>query len=140
MLLAALTALAADDKPKPKEEKVTFDSVMKEMVTTLNTMTMALESAKDDKTAKDAKPKLVKISSQMQDLQEKAKKLGNPSPDEEKKLEEKFKVDLDAVTKKLVAEVTRLKAQPYGKDLIDALQPKVAAKPADKPAEKTPSK
>ena len=145
-LLAALTTLAADDAPKakdpsvkPKDEKVTFDTVMKEMLSTLDKMTTALESAKDDATAKTAKPKLVTIAAQMQDLQEKAKKLGTPPPDEEKKLEERYKVDLDGVTKKLVAEVTRLKGQPYGKDLLDAIQPK-APKPAAGPVAPATSK
>jgi len=137
-LLVVLTTVAADDPKakdpsvKPKDEKVTFDSVMKEMLSALDKMTTALESAKDDATAKTAKPKLVTVAAQMQDLQEKAKKLGTPPPDEEKKLEERYKAEMDGVTKKLVAEVTRLKGQPYGKELLDTLQPK--AKPADKAA------
>jgi len=145
ILLAALTTVAADDPKakdpsvKPKDEKVTFDSVMKEMLSTLDKMTTALESAKDDATAKTAKPKLVTISGQMQDLQEKAKKLGNPPPDEEKKLEEKYKGEMDGVTKRLVAEVTRLKGQPYGKELLDAIQPK-APKPAAGPTPPATSK
>jgi hypothetical protein len=133
-LFAALTTFAADDKPAPKDtvkpnEKVTFETVLKDMIDTLDKMTTAMESAKDDATAKTAKQKLVTIAGQMQELQEKAKKLGNPTPDEEKKLEERYKVRLDDVTKHLVVEVTRLKGQPYGKDLLDAIQPK-APKPA----------
>lgn len=139
---AAFGLVLAQEPPKPKdkaEEKDSFESVLKEMLKTLNATTDLLAKATDDASAKDAKPKLEKLGAEMQSLQDRVGKLGKPSADEEKKLEEKYKNDLENVVKKLTSESLRLAQTSYGKDLLEALKPK-AKKPDDKPMEKPPEK
>jgi len=140
-LLVAFMAIAADDKAKPKDDKTdkaTHDSIAKEFVDVFTKMVAVLESAKDEKTAKEAKPKLAKVVEQLNALKDKAKKLGPIPPEEEKKLDEKYNVEMKIVFDKLAAEWARLKGQPFEKELKDVIdvKPKPAEKPADKPSEK----
>jgi hypothetical protein len=136
-LLVGLTALAADDKPK--DGKATIESITKDMIDTLNKMMDVSEAAKDEAGAKVAKTKIIKFAEQMQELSDKAKLLGEMPPDVAKKLEEKFKLDLEAVSKRLTAETIRLDSQSWGKELIEARKMKSAAIPksADKTAPAT---
>lgn len=138
--LIIVSAVRADEPPKPGE-KDSFDSLLTAMVKTLNDVGDTLAKISDYKAAKEATPQLEKLAQAMAELGERGQKLGKPTGDEEKALEAKFKNDLTAASKKLTTEIERLKGQPYGKSVLDALKPKPKAAekpkaPADKPKDK----
>lgn len=139
--LLALGLAFADDaaKPKEKDEKDTFEILVKAILGSLNNTGELLAKVTDEKSAKETKPKLEKVAVEMQGLQERMNKLGKPTPEDEKKLEQKFKGDLETAVKKMTTEAVRLSETDYGKDLLVALKPKPKKpeeKPKDKPAEK----
>ena len=78
-------------------EKVTRDSIaqMKKMVT-------VLENVKTVDDAKAAKPKLEAIAKSMKSIEARMKKLGDPSPELEKKLKEKFEGELKELMPKML--------------------------------------
>ncbi len=128
-----VSSVRADEPARPGE-KDNFDSLIGSMVKTLNEVGDTLAKITDDKAAKEAPPKLEKLAQAMGELGERGQKLGKPNAEEEKTLEAKYKNDLTAASKKLTGEIERLKGQPYGKGVLEALKPK--PKSADKPKDK----
>lgn len=132
-------AVHADDQPGSNSDN--FDSLLASIVKTLNEVGDTLAKITDEKAAREAAPKLEKLAGEMADLQQRGQKLGKPSGEAEKTLEAKYKNDLTAASKKLTAEVERLKGQAYGKSVLEALKPKAKSPqkpnaPADKPSDK----
>jgi hypothetical protein len=128
-------AALAQEKPKlPDPGKDDFDSLLSAMVKTLTDVGDALAKITDEKVAKEATPNLEKLAKSMADLSERAQKLGRPTGDEEKALKAKYDTSLTAASKKLTGEIERLKGQPYGKAVLEALKPKPAS--PDKPKDK----
>lgn|SRR5262245_45884918 len=134
LVLLAGAALAQDKPKLPEPGKDDFDSLLSAMVKTLTDVGDALAKITDEKIAKDAAPNLEKLAKSMGDLGERAQKLGRPSGDEEKALKAKYDSGLTAASKKLTAEIERLKGQPYGKAVLESLKPKPAS--AEKPKDK----
>jgi hypothetical protein len=128
-----IPAARADDQPGTGSDN--FDSLLTSIVKTLNEVGDTLGKITDDKAAKESTPKLEKLAKEMAELQQRGQKLGKPSGETEKTLEAKYKNDLAAATKKLTGEIERLKGQPYGKSVLEALKPKAdkPKAPADKP-------
>lgn len=112
----------ADEQLKPSKDS--FDDLLASMVKTLNGVGDTLIRVVDDKSAKEATPKLQKLADEMNDLHGRAEKLGKPSQQELESLEAKYKNDLGSAAKNLAAEIERLKGQPYGKSVLDALKSK----------------
>jgi hypothetical protein len=104
----------ADEQLKPSKDS--YDDLLASMVKTLNGV--------GDKSAKEATPKLQKLASEMDDLRERAEKLGKPSQKDLDALEAKYKNDLGSAAKNLAAEIERLKGQPFGKSVLDTLKTK----------------
>lgn len=121
------------DKAKSEPAKDSFEVIIKEMIKTLNQLGDHLAKATSENAAKDVRKAVEKCVAEMAALSQRSDKLGKLSPEESKKLEEKYKVELDAASKKFSAETERLMALPYGKSLLDALK----AKPG-KPTGPTP--
>jgi hypothetical protein len=126
-------AVRADDQPGSNSDN--FDSLLASIVKTLNEVGDTLGKISDEKAAKEAAPKLEKLAKEMANLHQRGQKLGKPSGEIEKTLEAKYKNDLAAASKKLTGEIERLKGQPYGKSVLEALKPKAEKPkaPAEKP-------
>jgi TolA-binding protein len=75
------------------------EGMMKDTIATMNEMAATLETVKDDKTADEAIPKLEKEVAKLKELKKKAEELKLPK-DEDKKLEEKYKPELEKATKR----------------------------------------
>ncbi len=119
------------DPPQPAETKDSFDTILKELICRIGELGDQLAKVTDEKTAKDAKKKLEETVAKMTALTERANKL-KKDPEEakkydEKKLEEKYKIELEAATKKFSTEKDRLKEQPYGKEVLAVLKSKEKA-------------
>ncbi len=134
MTLAADPPKPAETKqeqPKHAETKDSFDSLLKELIGRIGELGDQLAKVTDEKTAKDSKKKLEETVTKMTALTERANKL-KKDPEEakkydEKKLEEKYKTELEAATKKFSTEIERLKGQPYGKEALAVLKSKEKA-------------
>lgn len=128
--------VCAQEKPKDaKDSKDTFESVVTDMMASLKKGTDTLKSVKDEKSAKDAKPALTKVGEDMQKLSARAQKLGKPTKEQEDALEKKFKGQMETHVKDFQSEAARVAKEPWGKDLLKALEPKAPAtpKPPSKP-------
>ena len=86
-------------------EKVTEDmiSLMNKMGDTLGTIT-------DKASAEAAKDKLKSLGDEMKALKARMDKVGKPTGDAEKKLEEKYKTELEAAMKKMMGATMKLSA------------------------------
>ena len=102
LLCCALPGRAAD----------TFDDVIKDMIKSTKQLVEVLATVKDEASAKAAKPKLEKMGKEIQAIQARAKKLGDPSKEEKEKLEKKYKPELDPLFKKMFAELVRIQSNP----------------------------
>jgi hypothetical protein len=78
------------------------ESLMNEQIKTMNELSGVLEGIKDDASADAAVPKLEKLALQIKELDKKGKDI-KVSADEKKKLEEKFKGQLEEAVKRLMA-------------------------------------
>ena len=117
----------AADPPKQEETKETkdsFDTVLKELIARIGDLGDQLAKVTDEKAAKESKKKLEETVAKMTALTARAAKLGKLNPDESKKLEEKYKTELESAGKKFSTEVERLKGQAYGKEVLDTLKSK----------------
>ncbi len=99
------------------------EGVMKDMLANMNEMTATLESIKDDASADAAIPKLEKQSARMKELTDKAKAM-KLSPEEDKKLQEKYKSQTDEAVKKMIAASVQagMKAPKKAKEIAAAVQ------------------
>jgi hypothetical protein len=90
----------------------TFEDLVKESIKSMKQLVEVLETVKDEASAKTAKPKLEKMGKDMQALQARAKKLGEPSKEDKEKLEKKYKPELESLSKKLIGELLRIQGNP----------------------------
>lgn len=84
------------------------EAAAKDMISGMNEFADALAGIKSNTDFVDAKPKLEKISAKMKDLVNTAKDLPKLSAEEEKKMEEKFKGEMEKVMTRVQSEMERL--------------------------------
>ncbi len=135
-------SLRADEPAKPKsetqkkEEKDSFDLVFQDLIKNLKGVAKLLTDATSADTAKKVKPDVEKAGEGMHKIDERFRKLGPLTKEQEAELEKKYKPEMEDVVKTLEAQVSRLKGEPYGKEVLDALERKPGKPPAAKPGEK----
>ncbi len=111
-VMTAGVAIAAD----------THESLVKELLGTLKDATGILKTVKDEKTAKEAEPKVTKISDQMSDIKKRMDKIGKPTKDQEDELAKKYKTDMETTFKGFAEELTRVAKVPGGEDILKKFQ------------------
>jgi hypothetical protein len=111
----------------------TFEALLKDMISATKQVVGELEKIKDEDTAKTARPILKKLGAQLQDIQQRAKKLGKPPEEEEKKLKEKYEKELTSLFQKMTAESIRVAKVKGGPEALKELQPPPPTAPKDKP-------
>lgn len=111
-LLTAGVVFAAD----------THEMLVKELLGVLKEATGLLKTVKDEKTAKDAQPKVVKISDQMGDIKKRMDKIGKPTKEQEDELQKKYKGEMETTFKSFAEELGRVAKVPGGEDLIKQFQ------------------
>ncbi len=109
------------------------EGILKDMLATMKEMTATLESIKDDASAEAAIPKLEKLSFRMKELMDKGKAL-KLSPQEEKKLQDKFKAQTEEAMKKLIkaSASAGFNAPARAQKIAAAIQKGMGGKPVKK--------
>ena len=93
------------------------DAVMKDTLKLMNEAADALESAKDKDSAEKAKAKLQDINKRLKDVVERAKKL-KVTEQQNKKLEEKYKDDINNMNKRMEAAAKKLGSNPEAASIV----------------------
>lgn len=96
--------------------------ILKEMMETMDKLTLQLEAIKDEDTAKASKDDLKKTTSVWLQIRKKAEKMRPPSKDEKDRLEKEYKGKLQAAQKKLFTEIARVKSVPGGPDALKEIR------------------
>jgi Sec-independent protein translocase protein TatA len=94
------------------ESKPTHESVMKDMVGKMKEFVSTLEGVKDEASAEAAKPKLQALNKEMKELQTKASQLPKASPEEEKRLRDKYEPELKELMPKMMAAGMKIAMDP----------------------------
>jgi hypothetical protein len=148
--LAILALAAADDTPKPKDkpeptskqEKDTYESLLKQMLKNRQALGELLAKVTDEKLAKEQKPNVEKLGKEMQDILDRLGKATKPNAEEEKKIRASFEGDYTASFQRIHSQVLRLQESDYGKDLVKLLRTPASKPPAPdtKTTAKSPAK
>jgi hypothetical protein len=94
------------------DSKPTHESMAKDMIGKLKEGVEILKDVKDEASAKAAKPKLEALKKEIDAMEIEAEKLPKASAEEEKRLEEKYKPELDKVRTEFTTEIIRIGSDP----------------------------
>jgi hypothetical protein len=98
----------------------TRESLAEESMSTMREMVAVLDTVKDDASAKAAKPKLKTLSDKLEDINQRASKLGTPTEAEVKALDQKHGKEMEELMRKMTGHMMRI-----------AFDPKIQAELAD---------
>jgi len=119
-IVSALTLLAFSFAFASCGGKDTHAKVMGDMIKAMNKMAGALEGVDDEASAKKAAKTIEGMEGAMNKLKERADALGEPDEALGKKLEEKFKPELEEAVGKMMKSTMGLASKP---ELMKILQP-----------------
>jgi hypothetical protein len=102
LALALCAGCGGDSREDLAGESV---DILKELVTTL-------DGVKDEASANSAKPKLEKLVKEMNDLNERQEKLGMPTEEEFKEIEQKYGKQMEELQQKFAGNVLRIAFDP----------------------------
>jgi peptidoglycan hydrolase CwlO-like protein len=100
----------------------THETLVKELLGTVKDAVGVLKTIKDDKTAKEAEPKVTKITTQMGDIKKRMDKIGKPTKEQEEELQKKYKTEMETNFKTFAEEINRVSEVPGGKDIVKLFQ------------------
>jgi hypothetical protein len=98
-----------------------YESVIKEMIVALDTLTGVLGTIKDEPSAKAARPELKKAAGQLDEVRKKAEGLKPPDKAEKDRVARDYKAKLDTSIRKLLAEEARVKGIPGGAEAVNEI-------------------
>lgn len=103
------------------EKSEAFEKLVKEMVGTLERVAQTLSEIKDKDTADAARPQLRKSGEEFLALRKEAETLPPPPKDVKDRLAKLYRGKLEAVQKKILAEVVRVQRVPGGREALEDL-------------------
>ncbi len=89
-------------------KKDTFESLSDEMISQMNELTIAIESAKDKESAEKAVARIDEIADEIKSIAERMEALGEPSEDEVKAVKEKWEAAEKENNEKMTAAMKTL--------------------------------
>jgi hypothetical protein len=104
------------------ESATKFEEVVKEMLATLDKMSVALSAIKDAESAKAARPELKNSVARWQVLRKKAENMKLPSKEEKDRLEKEYRGKIVSAHKKLLGEIGRVRDVPGGKEALQEMR------------------
>jgi hypothetical protein len=111
MVLTSGVACAAD----------THESLIREVIAAIKEGTGVLKTVKDDKTAKEATPKVAKVVEHLRDIKKRMEKIGKPTPEQQEELKKKFP-ERDLSFKEFSEELKRVEKVPGTETIIKLFQ------------------
>jgi hypothetical protein len=115
--------------PLAAGEESAHEKALKQIISSLDKLTMTLAGIKDAETAQAARPELRKAVMGWAEARKKADKLPPPEPAEKDRLAKQYKGKMDEAVKKFFTEVGRVRGFPAGKEALDEVRPVIDAKP-----------
>jgi hypothetical protein len=116
--MAVLVALGCGLLPLMAGEESPHELAVKQMLKSLDKLTMTLASIKDADTAQATRPALKKAAENWVDVKTKAGKLPPPEKVEKDRLAKEYKGKMDEAIKKFFTEVGRVRNFPAGKAVL----------------------
>jgi hypothetical protein len=116
--MAVLVALGCGMLPLTAGEESQHELAVKQMLKSLDKLTMTLASIKDGDTAEAARPELKKAAENWVDVKTKAGKLAPPDKAEKDRLAKEYKGKMDEAIKKFLTEYGRVRILPAGKEVL----------------------
>src|SRR5262245_9583865 len=118
--------------PAHSGEKAKFEDVVKEMLATLDKITTTLAAIKDEKSAEASREPLKKAGQQFVELRKKADAMRPPSKEERDRLDKEFRPKLVEATKKVLAEIARVRQVPGGREALAEISAVIDPSPPKK--------
>jgi hypothetical protein len=116
--MAVLVALGCGLLPLLAGEESPHESAVKEMLKSLDKLTITLASVKDAETAEAARPELKKAAENWVEVKTKAGKLAPPDKAEKDRLAKEYKGKMDEAIKKFFTEYGRVRGFPAGRAVL----------------------
>lgn len=110
------------------QSEARLTDIVKELVDTMDKLTVQLATIKDEDSARASRDELKKAVGRWLETRKKAEKLKPPSKQEKDQLEKEFKGKLQATHKKLLAEIARVKGVPGGPDALKEIRAELEKK------------
>lgn len=123
--MAVLVALGVALAPLAAGEESPHELAVKQVLKSLDKLTMALSGVKDAETAQAARPGLRKAAKDWTELKAKTALLPPPDKAEKDRLVKDYKSKMDDAIKKYYVEVGRVFSFEAGKDVLMELKPVV---------------
>jgi hypothetical protein len=95
-----------------------YEQLLKQVLQSVDKVTVTLETIKDEESAAAAKPDLRKAATLFLEAKAKGDKMQPPEKDEKVRLEKMYKPKLKESMEKMNAQVTRVQFIPGGKDAL----------------------
>lgn len=118
---ALLMACVAPAWSQPADRSEAFEKLVKGMVGTLERISQSLAEIKDRETADAARPILRKSGEDFLALRKQAETLPPPPKEVKDRLAKLYRGKLEAVQKKILAEVVRVQRLPGGREALEEL-------------------
>jgi len=120
--MAVLMTLGAVLLPLAAGEESPHELALKQVLKSLDKLTMTLGSIKDAETAEATRPELRKAVENWTDAKTKAGKLAPPEKVEKDRLAKEYKGKMDESIKKFFTEVGRVRSFPAGKEVLQEIK------------------
>jgi chromosome segregation ATPase len=114
------------------------EKVMEDQLDLMEQTVGILEGVTDKESAEEAKPKLEALKEVSEELQARAKKLGKPTEEEAKELQEKYGEKMTEVANKMMAQMMRVQSNLETKSATEGVMPTVSASKIEMPKFKLP--
>lgn len=116
--MAVLVALGCGVLPLRAGEESLHESAVKEMLKSLDKLTMTLATIKDADSVAAARPELKKAAENWVDVKTKAGKLAPPDKAEKDRLAKEYQGKMDEAIKKFLTEYGRVRSFPAGREVL----------------------
>lgn len=123
--MGVLVAFGAGLLPLTAGEESPHELAVKQVLKSLDKLTMALSAVKDAETAQAARPELRKAAKDWTELKSKTALLPPPDKAEKDRLAKEYKGKMDDAIKKYYVEVGRVFSFQAGKEVLVELKPVV---------------
>ena len=123
LMFASADFRVSQEKSAAQEEIKTtpYESVIKQTLETMESLTKTLKMIRDDDSAKDAQEDVTKLAEKWHGIQKKSAELPPPAKEEKDRLAKQYKTKLEEAQKGLSGEVARVRNVTRDPQILAAL-------------------